>query len=166
MKDKRQRMAIAWPYAAVYTDPAFAASILQAAASTLPLHYGPPPPVYPPHYPRYAHWGQGFGLPQATLPMPNPSLNLNQGISLNQHLPHTSLPQTQLTQGLNIGLEFPHFHNKYDTKLSPTESPAQSEISLSPPVVEGLLIPATEKSPSQTHVPGVQPKLFKPYTEV
>lgn len=32
MKDKRQRMAMAWPYA-VYTDPAFAASILQAAAS-------------------------------------------------------------------------------------------------------------------------------------
>jgi len=32
MKDKRQRMAMAWPYA-VYTDPAFAASILQAAAN-------------------------------------------------------------------------------------------------------------------------------------
>ncbi|XP_068083925.1 segmentation protein even-skipped [Anabrus simplex] len=33
MKDKRQRMAMAWPYA-VYTDPAFAASILQAAAAS------------------------------------------------------------------------------------------------------------------------------------
>lgn len=29
MKDKRQRIAVAWPYAAVYSDPAFAASILQ-----------------------------------------------------------------------------------------------------------------------------------------
>ncbi|KAI5638091.1 homeobox domain-containing protein [Phthorimaea operculella] len=34
MKDKRQRIAVAWPYAAVYSDPAFAASILQAAASS------------------------------------------------------------------------------------------------------------------------------------
>lgn len=33
MKDKRQRMALAWPYA-VYTDPAFAASLLQAAAAS------------------------------------------------------------------------------------------------------------------------------------
>lgn len=32
MKDKRQRMAVTWPYA-VYTDPVFAASILQAAAN-------------------------------------------------------------------------------------------------------------------------------------
>ncbi|KAI5699809.1 hypothetical protein M8J76_007356 [Diaphorina citri] len=33
MKDKRQRIAMAWPYA-VYTDPAFAASVLQAAAAS------------------------------------------------------------------------------------------------------------------------------------
>lgn len=33
MKDKRQRMALAWPYA-MYTDPAFAASLLQAAAAS------------------------------------------------------------------------------------------------------------------------------------
>ncbi|KAK9512788.1 hypothetical protein O3M35_001127 [Rhynocoris fuscipes] len=45
MKDKRQRMAMAWPYA-VYTDPALAASLLQAAAAG--LHY-----PYPAYYPRY-----------------------------------------------------------------------------------------------------------------
>nr|XP_018910746.1 PREDICTED: segmentation protein even-skipped [Bemisia tabaci] len=33
MKDKRQRLAMAWPYA-LYTDPAIAASILQAAAAS------------------------------------------------------------------------------------------------------------------------------------
>jgi homeobox even-skipped family protein len=33
MKDKRQRMAMAWPYA-VYTDPVFAASVLQVAAAS------------------------------------------------------------------------------------------------------------------------------------
>lgn len=43
MKDKRQRIAIAWPYAAVYSDPAFAASILQAAANSVGMPYGYPP---------------------------------------------------------------------------------------------------------------------------
>ncbi|KAF6206308.1 hypothetical protein GE061_017539 [Apolygus lucorum] len=47
MKDKRQRMAMAWPYA-VYTDPALAASLLQAAAAG--LHY-----PYPAYYPRYPY---------------------------------------------------------------------------------------------------------------
>ncbi|XP_012274011.1 segmentation protein even-skipped [Orussus abietinus] len=39
MKDKRQRMAMAWPYA-MYTDPALAATLLAAATATLP------PPAY------------------------------------------------------------------------------------------------------------------------
>uniref|UniRef100_A0AAG5DEP1 Homeobox domain-containing protein n=1 Tax=Anopheles atroparvus TaxID=41427 RepID=A0AAG5DEP1_ANOAO len=43
MKDKRQRIAVAWPYAAVYSDPAFAASILQAAANSVGMPYGYPP---------------------------------------------------------------------------------------------------------------------------
>ncbi|XP_026316365.1 segmentation protein even-skipped-like [Hyposmocoma kahamanoa] len=47
MKDKRQRIAVAWPYAAVYSDPAFAASILQAAASSVGLPYGYPSPGLP-----------------------------------------------------------------------------------------------------------------------
>lgn len=53
MKDKRQRMAMAWPYA-VYTDPAFAASILQAAAASAGgLAYPYPPAYYPPRYSPY-----------------------------------------------------------------------------------------------------------------
>ncbi|XP_050669140.1 segmentation protein even-skipped-like [Leptidea sinapis] len=69
MKDKRQRIAVAWPYAAVYSDPAFAASILQAAASSVGLPYGYPSPAmippfhnplptgypYPYPYPRYPY---------------------------------------------------------------------------------------------------------------
>lgn len=47
MKDKRQRIAIAWPYAAVYSDPAFAASILQAAANSVGMPYGYPPGAVP-----------------------------------------------------------------------------------------------------------------------
>ena len=49
MKDKRQRIAIAWPYAAVYSDPAFAASILQAAANSVGMPYGYGPGAVPPN---------------------------------------------------------------------------------------------------------------------
>lgn len=45
MKDKRQRIAIAWPYAAIYSDPTMAASILQACANSVGMApygaYGP-----------------------------------------------------------------------------------------------------------------------------
>ncbi|KAK4884641.1 hypothetical protein RN001_000912 [Aquatica leii] len=164
MKDKRQRMAIAWPYAAVYTDPAFAASLLQAAASSLPLHYPPPPPVYPHHYPRYNPWSQSFGLPQAAIPLSNPALNLNQNItSVPQSLPQT-IPQHAIPQGLNLnlGLDFSPYPMKMDghTKLSPRVSPVHSDISLSP-APEGLLIPAKEHQ-TNISIPE-KPKLFKPY---
>ncbi|XP_043662292.1 segmentation protein even-skipped [Drosophila teissieri] len=45
MKDKRQRIAVAWPYAAVYSDPAFAASILQAPANSVGMPYPPYAPA-------------------------------------------------------------------------------------------------------------------------
>lgn len=47
MKDKRQRIAVAWPYAAVYADPAFAASLLQAAANSVSMPYYAPNPMIP-----------------------------------------------------------------------------------------------------------------------
>lgn len=170
MKDKRQRMAIAWPYAAVYTDPAFAASLLQAAASSLPLHYPPPPPVYPHHYPRYNPWSQSFGIPQGGLSLANPALNLNQNLNLNTAVPQ-SLPQQhaphQLPQGLNLnlGLDFPaSYPLKLDghVKLSPrVSSPVHSDISLSP-APEGLLIQAKVEHQTNLQVQE-KPKLFKPY---
>lgn len=147
MKDKRQRMAIAWPYAAVYTDPAFAASLLQAAASTLPMHYPPPPPVYPPHYPRY-HPYPGFGIPQTgSLP-----------ITSSGHMPQ-NIPSTIPTHGfnLNLGLDFPSPYQSFGGKISPRSSPVHSDVSLSPPVHDSLLIPA------KTQLSTDKPKLFKPY---
>ncbi|KAG8322075.1 Evx1p [Homalodisca vitripennis] len=68
MKDKRQRMAMAWPYA-VYTDPAFAASILQAAAASagglaaVAANYPYPPAYYPPRYTPYPLPRPGPGFP-------------------------------------------------------------------------------------------------------
>lgn len=138
MKDKRQRMAIAWPYAAVYTDPAFAASLLQAAASTLPLHYPPPPPMYSHHYPRY-HPYPSFGIPPAGLPVQQP----------------VGIPQPIPQQGLNLNLNFDFQPAYHQAKMSPD---LHSEISLSPPV-DGLLMPATKISPQMQK----EPKLFKPY---
>ncbi|KAM3956139.1 LOW QUALITY PROTEIN: uncharacterized protein ACR2FA_009929 [Aphomia sociella] len=96
MKDKRQRIAVAWPYAAVYSDPAFAASILQAAASSVGLPYGYPSPAllplhnpqllstgysYPYAYPRYPYIGPTPPSPvnaeTASLRPPYPNFNMN-----------------------------------------------------------------------------------------
>ncbi|XP_017772420.1 PREDICTED: segmentation protein even-skipped-like [Nicrophorus vespilloides] len=183
MKDKRQRMAIAWPYAAVYTDPAFAASLLQAAASTLPLHYPPPPPhVYPPHYHARYHPYQTFGGLQTHGPLPN-SAAAAAAAMLNHVIPQPPPPPPHPSQlavqglNLNLGLDFHGY-----PKISPRASPASaaSEISLSP-APEGLLIPATKLHatttaaapaltsasppplPPSTHITQDKPKLFKPY---
>lgn len=159
MKDKRQRMAIAWPYAAVYTDPAFAASLLQAAASTLPLHYPPAPPMYTHHYhPRY-HPYPSFGVSSAGLPVQQ-TVGINPA-TLSSGIPQP-IPQTHIPQGLNLNLsfDFPPAYQHHHSKISPHSPDLHSEISLSPPA-DGLLIPATKFSP-QTQVPK-EPKLFKPY---
>ena len=160
MKDKRQRMAIAWPYAAVYTDPAFAASIFHAAATSLPLHYPPPPPVYTHHYARY-HSYPNFAVPPGGIPLQNPALNLTPsnvgplpgGLPQNAQLP------------LNLGLDFP-YPTKFEpsTKVSPRSSPVHSDPSLSPDVHhEPLLITAEKLSPPPQTKMAQQPKLFKPY---
>lgn len=90
MKDKRQRIAIAWPYAAIYSDPTMAASILQACANSVgmaPYGYGHAPlipqmPVMSPqmpssHFPyspyRYAPYP--IPPPQRTTPGSTPPTN-------------------------------------------------------------------------------------------
>ncbi|XP_071870280.1 segmentation protein even-skipped [Bombus fervidus] len=56
MKDKRQRMAMAWPYA-MYTDPTLAATLLAAATASLPPPYHASPGLPPTHL--------GHGYPAA-----------------------------------------------------------------------------------------------------
>ncbi|XP_055306746.1 segmentation protein even-skipped-like [Sitodiplosis mosellana] len=46
MKDKRQRQ-LNWPIKAVYNDPTFAASLLQAAATSVSMPYYVPTPIIP-----------------------------------------------------------------------------------------------------------------------
>ncbi|CAG9860559.1 unnamed protein product [Phyllotreta striolata] len=157
MKDKRQRMAIAWPYAAVYTDPAFAASLLQAAASSLPLHYPPPPPMYAPHYPRY-HPYPGFGVP----PLGGHPLNVQQNVGIGAAPAPVGVHHPQ-GLNLNLSFDFPQAYHPHQLPKASPNSPAHSEISLSPPVHEGLLIPAAKMSPHTQVTVGEKPKLFKPY---
>ncbi|CAG9764104.1 unnamed protein product [Ceutorhynchus assimilis] len=166
MKDKRQRMAIAWPYAAVYSDPIFAASLLQAAAST--VHYPPPSAMYPPHYHRYSPYPTFGGVSMA-----NPGLlhhPSNVGFNPNSGGPGLppGLSQNQLPQGLNINLNFGDMpsYQQIHQKISPTDSHQshRSEISLSPPVHDNLLMPAVKMPLLQTQLPNVEkPKLFQPY---
>ncbi|CAH2988155.1 unnamed protein product [Chilo suppressalis] len=68
MKDKRQRIAVAWPYAAVYSDPAFAASILQAAASSVGLPYGYPSPALMPPFHNPQLLPSSYPYPYPTYP--------------------------------------------------------------------------------------------------
>ena len=109
MKDKRQRMAMAWPYA-VYTDPAFAASILQAAAASaggLPgiaaaaaaAAYSSPYSYYHPHQlPRYNPYPPP--LPPSPLHRPQPYL------THQQSSPPPLLPPPT-TSGSSLGISLP-----------------------------------------------------------
>ncbi|CAD7014115.1 unnamed protein product [Ceratitis capitata] len=83
MKDKRHRMAVAWPYAAVYSDPAFAASLLQAAANSVGMPYPPypapgpnpmlPTPGMPMHNPYTSYRYNPYGQMGSVRPVPPPA---------------------------------------------------------------------------------------------
>jgi homeobox even-skipped family protein len=130
MKDKRQRMAMAWPYA-VYTDPAFAASILQAAAASagaLPgiaaaaaaAAYSSPYSYYHPH-----HISRYNSYPP---PLPPQPYLAHQQASPPPLLP----PHTAAAPSLGIASTLPaHFslrtaspaHSPHSENSSPTLSP-------------------------------------------
>ncbi|XP_015439164.1 PREDICTED: segmentation protein even-skipped [Dufourea novaeangliae] len=116
MKDKRQRMAMAWPYA-MYTDPTLAATLLAAATATLPpppYHGAPglPPTHLGPSYPaaaaaayyaaRYSPYPGAVPTSSASsLHRPHPRTAA--AYPAHPHLlqPHPSLPPLHLT-GLGV----------------------------------------------------------------
>lgn len=77
MKDKRQRIAVAWPYAAVYADPAFAASLLQAAANSVSMpYYASPmipqmPVIAPSQIPTANHYSYNYRYSPYQIPHRN-----------------------------------------------------------------------------------------------
>ncbi|XP_076390377.1 segmentation protein even-skipped [Megachile rotundata] len=115
MKDKRQRMAMAWPYA-MYTDPTLAATLLAAATATLPpppYHGGPglPPSHLAPSYPaaaaaayyaaRYTPYPAVPTTSASSLHRPHPRTAA--AYPAHPHLlqPHPSLPPLHLS-GLGV----------------------------------------------------------------
>lgn len=140
MKDKRQRIAIAWPYAAVYSDPAFAASILQAAANSVGMPYGYPAGAVPqnplmaqqlptnrlaygfPPSVRYNPYPipippQGYSAPHATMRSDSQSSSMGSplaggvaGYSHTSALPH---------QSPGLSAEHPQMKSPQDLSISP-----------------------------------------------
>ncbi|XP_053982438.1 segmentation protein even-skipped [Hylaeus anthracinus] len=116
MKDKRQRMAMAWPYA-MYTDPTLAATLLAAATATLPPppYHGAPglPPAHlaPSSYPaaaaaayyaaRYTPYQTGVPNSQSSLHRPHPRTAAPYPAHPHLLQPHHSLPPLHLS-GLGV----------------------------------------------------------------
>lgn len=166
MKDKRQRIAVAWPYAAVYSDPAFAASILQAAASSVAMPYGyPPGTILPPmstqlpsatSFPSYGYRYSPYPIPARShmSPYTQPMLN-----SMSQNYAALNMPHKQTPSPLG-GHQSPS--SPHSTSLSPgsdknRDSPVKSNVH------QGLLM-AASTSPTTTAISNHEkPKLFKPY---
>lgn len=174
MKDKRQRQTFAWPYAAVYADPNFAASLLQAAASSVAMPYGyapnpmlPQMPVMPSQMQQsaaVAAYSYGYRYAQYPIP-PRSSANTL------PHVPHAHQIPQNLTHnpayaGLNASqgytpLSIPKVQTPPSELMESPNSP-ESSLSLSPlsmasgkmssPIKEshGLLMTAPENNNHHT----------------
>lgn len=133
MKDKRQRITAAWPYAAVYADPAFAASILQAAANSVAMPFGYPqtnmlnqmPHVMPHHQMQSSAPYSSYGYSRyAPYPIPQRSHNLQSNNSYNM-MNSSSLPPGYQP------LSLPKSHTPPQDVMRSPSSPSSS-LSLSP----------------------------------
>lgn len=189
MKDKRQRIAVAWPYAAVYSDPAFAASILQAAANSVGMPYGYPPapmlpqmPVMAPQIPTASnHFSYGYRyapypIPQRTAPLQTSSYpsaaaaamlsSMPQGYTpLSIPKPHTPPHDLQSPSSPHSALSLSPGSDKSKLDISSTTSNStNSPLKSLNGSAQGLLM-AAPTTPSQTLLtPSPEkPKLFKPY---
>jgi homeobox even-skipped homolog protein len=166
MKDKRQRIAVAWPYAAVYSDPAFAASILQAAANSVGMPYGyAPNPMMPQMMPQNNHFSYGYRY----APYPIPPRNTMPGSGYSSVLggmpqsgytqlsipkPHTPPHdlQSQASPQSSLSLSPGSDKSKFDSSCSPIKSPPAVGLLMTAPQTQTTLLQTPEK-----------PKLFKPY---
>lgn len=139
MKDKRQRIAVAWPYAAVYADPTFAASLLQAAANSVGMPYGyapnpmiPQMPVIAPQIQQSAvsaaaaanHY---YGYRYAPYPIPqrNPTAVPPHAHS---HAPQLSTPPN----GALPHASYPSFKSDFQNDIMQSPASPLSSLSLSP----------------------------------
>lgn len=159
MKDKRQRIAVAWPYAAVYNDPAFAASLLQAAANSVGMPYYAPNPMIPqlpviaptqlsqagPNHYSYGYRYSPYGIPSQRNPTIIPS---------HAHSLPTPPNGLMFAQDLNNGLNCSDYMPSPASPLSP--------LSLSP-VSDSCHIQNNNDITETKLIKNEKPKLFKPY---
>lgn len=154
MKDKRQRIAVSWPFAAVYADPTFAASLLQAAASSVSLPYG---------------YGPNPMIPQMQIAPPTEQYS-NYGYRYSPY----GLPQRNTINSSSPSIYTGSMANIYSAYSPPTSSTSQSPLSLSPieSEQEFQLNQRITSISSSTHdtnnnncdiLNSKKPKLFQPY---
>lgn len=179
-------MAMAWPYA-VYTDPAFAASILQAAAASAgglaavaAANYAAyPPGYYPPRYSPYP-------LPRAAFPLPD----METPLLPPPHYCHPLSPTHSDTSGATLSPERRDSRERdRDTSPDNCDGSASCRCGIincvaggqyAPPVSLMSAMPPPSSAPTQHgHTPGITPlpllvtsgskplqepkKLFQPY---
>lgn len=106
MKDKRQRMAMAWPAYAMYADPTLAATLLAAATGLPPIPYSAPanhfnPAAYPvaaaaAYYARYAPYNTANTSPHRPHPRNAPVYPTHPSV-----MPQPPLPSIHL-QSLTV----------------------------------------------------------------
>jgi homeobox even-skipped family protein len=140
MKDKRQRIAIAWPYAAIYSDPSMAASILQACANSVGMNpYGyahtpmiPQMPVMPPQLQpnHFAAYGAAAAYRYAPYPIPPPQRSSIGGSVNPSSYPLLNGSLTGSNPASNYGLPKPPCTPPHDLLQSPNSQ--HSGLSLSP----------------------------------
>lgn len=123
MKDKRQRIAVTWPYAAVYSDPAFAASLLQAAANSVSMPYYAPNPqlsIIPPEASHQYAYGYHRYMPY---PMLHRNIGTMPSLAHSHISPLSTPPNETVFTRLDSCLENDYFEN--------SSSPSNSLSSLS-----------------------------------
>ncbi|XP_055307314.1 segmentation protein even-skipped-like [Sitodiplosis mosellana] len=175
MKDKRQRIAVAWPYAAVYADPNFAASLLQAAANSVSMPYYAPNPMIPqmPVIPSSQisaaaanPYTYGYRYSPYQIPHRNPTSIPPHSLSSPLSTPPSGpiFSRGDLGNGLNSSFGSDYLHSP-SSPLSPLSMSPVSEKNFqdSQPPMLHQISHNNNNIGETTIIKSEKPKLFKPY---
>lgn len=170
MKDKRQRMSLAWPVA----DPMFAAYLLQAAGYPYPLPipgaapaYGPVPSALAAGMNRYSPYG---GLPLRPHPqtppanMPGFAFPATSSPIHPLRLPGYPMPTAQMALPKMPDTQLPTSPLTSSSRTPSPVSPFQTSTGQAPSFdVCSERSVGSPLTPTQTSPPANPPRLFQPY---
>ncbi|NP_001128395.1 even-skipped [Nasonia vitripennis] len=152
MKDKRQRLALVWPYPAMYADPAFAGAIIAAAQASLPpAAYHTGPTGIP-----GAHIAQGYSAAAAYYaarysPYGNPGAASQAGALHRPHPQQASYPHPHMVHHAPMpqlhlpSLGVPSLASGYmpqHTQIQPITTSSSSSVTVSAPSTPPTSVPA------------------------